>query len=370
VWKKDRSKGATVVLRDYWLDRGIEPEPEFERLKREVEHDIRREQVEATVGEEGNLEREPWAIGELSPEAPYRGTEFVPIDISRRGRTVTVTVAVRVAGDDDIYSVTVLDHGHPRRLQPDEYPFPIDSTDRAELLRTARERVPAQLPPVVVSPDGEELWLARESQRGLWMDYPPEYLTQQLERGYGTGPFRTVYDDGGGYGRTEPDYLLDLETKDLWHKIEEGHGRDEGHECPLKDWNGERGEDERDRLVTVEDTYYGEYPNKSCRYCEENIGEEHGYMGTVDTTIFMQVVAEALPSTIDESHIEDQIIQAFENSDRSTNADLSTLQADYEHGHWWITVDEYLDEDRSGRDMLTRRYSVVDTDRGFDFEEV
>jgi hypothetical protein len=49
-------------------------------------------------------------------------------------------------------------------------------------------------------------------------------------------------------------------------------------ECPLKDWDPEERVDARNRRVTVEDTFFGEHPHKSCRFCETEIGEEHGYL--------------------------------------------------------------------------------------------
>lgn len=69
-WKKDRNKGATQVLNDFWLDNGIDPAAEFKRLEEEVELDIRREVIEELSGEHGNLNDEPWKMHVLTQNEP------------------------------------------------------------------------------------------------------------------------------------------------------------------------------------------------------------------------------------------------------------------------------------------------------------
>jgi len=67
-----------------------------------------------------------------------------------------------------------------------------------------------------------------------------------------------------------------------------------------------------------------------------------------------------------------------ENPSTSTERKVRSAAADrfgrgkadpfFEHGHWWVKVYE---EDPDGyRDYVERIFSVVDTNRGFDFEEV
>lgn len=146
VWKKERDKGVEMVLRDFWLEQGIEPGPEFERLKQEVELDIARARVEELSGEQ--FDERPWGVHALTEERPY--------------------VASTIGG------------GRPP--QPD-----FVTPDGIELwIRTANTR------------------------RYFVTDFPPEWAQSELEREFGDDTeFVTVYDGGNteylaDSGGTEP----------------------------------------------------------------------------------------------------------------------------------------------------------------------
>ena len=83
--------------------------------------------------------------------------------------------------------------------------------------------------------------------------------------------------DGGGWQGRRDEYLLDLETLDVWARVADGsHGAET--QCP------------REGLVTAEDTECGENPGESCALCEVEIGEEHGILsvGEGSETVYMR----------------------------------------------------------------------------------
>ncbi len=121
----------------------------------------------------------------------------------------------------------------------------------------------------------------------LWMDSAPD----GYPRGW-DGDFRTTFTDGGGYQTADPEYLLDLKTLELWARVENGsHGADT--ECPNGDLrNGDRDES----VVMAEDTQCGEYPGEKCRYCDEDVGEEHGSLSSDGN----ETVYRLIPSEVEE----------------------------------------------------------------------
>lgn len=131
-----------------------------------------------------------------------------------------------------------------------------------------REVIGEELEPkpwVVGEPGGERY------RHGYWYDFAPEWVTTELEREYGWGAkFRTIVTSGGGYQQLEDD-------DGIWVLVREfNHGAE--RECPLRTWDEVKNEDSRDGVVVLENTYYGLHPGESCRFCEEKIGEEHGYI--------------------------------------------------------------------------------------------
>jgi hypothetical protein len=297
-----------VVLRDYWLDRGIEPEPEFERLKQEVEHDIRRETIEELTSEHGNFDKRPWGVHVLTD---------VPTFVSRG---------------------------------------PGDAGQHA--------------PPDYTTPDGIGLWIAdygihgsgKNSQRLFAIDAAPEWAQSELEAEFGDdAEFVTVYDDG------DTEYLADSGGKEpsVWQRVREFNMGE--RECPFRTWDPEAREDHqgrKPRTVTVTDTYYGEHPGELCRLCEERIGEEHGYLylgEEPNEVVYLRLVA-ALPlSEREDDNAEREITAAFVNFADARG--LEHTETFFEHEHWWTRAVD--------REETEHTFNVVDVgDGGIDFEEV
>lgn len=142
----------------------------------------------------------------------------------------------------------------------------------------------------VRTPDGRVLYPAGEPFRiGLWMTHPPEWLERDLERDHGWGgEYNTVYTDGGGFQNEMPAFLQDVKTKEVWERVYSGaHGAEV--ECPLADWDPERGEERQGGAVTLTDTYYGEHPGEFCMYCGEKIDDDHNalYVGEGGEYVYM-----------------------------------------------------------------------------------
>ena len=126
---------------------------------------------------------------------------------------------------------------------------------------------------------------------GLWMEHPPEYLQHELEEEHGFySEFRTVYTTGGGFYHPDDEYLLD-EDNEVWRRVHDGTYNPEV-ECPLEDWDELERRDARDRVVAREETWYGEDPNKGCRYCGEDIGSPHRsvYLGEGAELVYLKMV--------------------------------------------------------------------------------
>ncbi len=239
IWAKERDPIAWRVLADLVEEQvGHERrDEELENLLRSVNRGIERAQLEEVVREQGNLETKPWRVRMLSQEEPYQWA--------------------RAAG---------------ARLSPElENPFVIRVGDR------------------VIS-----TWPGREFNIWLWIDFAPEYLQRDLERASeDTGTFRTVYSTGGGYQTPQEEYLLDVKTQEVWRRVADGaHGAET--ECPFRSWDMLENTDQRDGIVRVEETWFGEHPNKECLYCDEKIGEPHGhvYVGEGSETVYEMLAGE------------------------------------------------------------------------------
>ncbi len=119
-----------------------------------------------------------------------------------------------------------------------------------------------------------------DHRRHLWMTFPPEYLEKELQREHGwDAEFMTIISEGGGYDQGAPALML-IPNKDgdeIWEHVS-GTNHSGETECPLKDWDEETRDDVRGRTVSIEDTYCGDHPGRNCRYCEEPLGNKHGYL--------------------------------------------------------------------------------------------
>ena len=104
----------------------------------------------------------------------------------------------------------------------------------------------------------------RATRRQWATDFPSDYYERELEREYPGCSFKTVYE--AGY---EPETLRD--SQGLWRPIRD-LGLSGEPDCP------HLGNDEGD-LVTLEQTYYGEHPGKSCALCEGDLGGGHWVIG-------------------------------------------------------------------------------------------
>jgi hypothetical protein len=301
MWRKERDPSVLMVLSDWLHEQGLDAPLIIEQLKLFDDQRIRRENMEEVAREQGNLEYEPWPIQPLSMEVPLEPRVDVIVDSLKQGpddfgqARLTVEVpAERPARIVDVMHRT--NRGDPSfppgsygRDPPwrwlIDYPFPIDE---AAVIRQAVAKAGNQQAPWVglegehFSPAGEpyETW--------LYMEYAPEYLQGELEREYGyDAEFITRYTDAGGFQSDADLAFVNEKTGTLYQLVRDGaHG---AVECPYKDWNPEEREDERNRRVTVEDTFYGEHPHESCRFCEAAIGEEHGYLGEGGEFVYMRV---------------------------------------------------------------------------------
>lgn len=234
IWAKERDPVAWRVLADAVEEQfGDERREEvLEELRRSVDRDIERSQLEEVVREQGNLETKPWRVRRLHQDEPYHSTA-----------------------------------GAPEQL---------------------------------VTPDNVLTWPGREFNVWLWMDFPPEYLQRDLERASeDTGTFRTIYTTGGGFQDREEEYLLDVKTQEVWRRVaDNAHGAET--ECPFTTWNI------RFRLpdlCRIEETWYGEHPNKKCRFCGERIGEPHRYIyvGEGSETVYEMLEGEEQREVDEES---------------------------------------------------------------------
>lgn len=110
------------------------------------------------------------------------------------------------------------------------------------------------------------LWAGSEA---LWLDFAPEWMAHdELEDEYPDARFLTIY---GG----QSPYPLLLIDGEVWELVRDGAHTPEVA-CPFIDDNDDGGE-----AVRLEHTYCGEYPGERCRFCESELGEDHGviYMG-------------------------------------------------------------------------------------------
>lgn len=197
---------------------------------------------------------------------------------------------------------------------------------------------------------------------------PVRHLLGKLVRLY----WVSVYDGG------DAEYLADSGGKDpsVWQRVREYSTGE--RECPYAQWDPAENEDREENIVTESDTWYGEHPGKWCRLCEGAIGEEHGYLylgEEPNEVVYLRLVATALPSTINEPNIEEQVRDAFETSDRSADADLDSVDTFYEHGQWWLRADFMTGGPDGEDDRVERTFSVVDVEiaggqYNFDFEKV
>lgn len=262
--------------------------------------DLRREQASWVVGEVGNLEEEPWTVVPLTTEDPMNPyvTDYATITVPNPEsgeRPLRATVTVR---PDAAYIGTVdLPNGHSfdlerARVVGARYGSPIPTlpewADEEEILQRGREMVEAtNVSSVWRSQDmGEGVRLSGGAYREhLWLDSAPEgFRPRRSHRGE---TFRTVYSDGGGFQDAPPEYLLDLETLDLWAKMSEGAHRAEV-DCPYTDT-------EDGDTVTLQHTRCGESPGEQCAMCEEDVGQPHGILsiGEGSETVYVRVPDEA-----------------------------------------------------------------------------
>lgn len=293
-WAKEKDPGVLRIFTDWLLEQGIEPEPVVEAFKELNAHRVLLMHMEEVLREQGNLETKPLRVQWLSYDEPSTRLVHVQVDDPNSGMQAVVAVELASPGrparvdshpgmvrfrtsSSETWHVwpdweTLRDHQGP--VPP--YPFAVDERQAVQraVLQAEHDDAPW------VGLEGELFYNTREPvEFGLWLDYPPEYLERQLERQVNRTDtrFRTLYTYGGGYQNELDIAFVDLKTNELWQRVHGGSYNPEV-ECPFKNWNDEEREDERDRVCTDHDTLYGEYPHEKCRFCEADLGEEHGYL--------------------------------------------------------------------------------------------
>jgi hypothetical protein len=285
AYAKDISdKSVVLVLSDWLLERGIEPQPVIERMKLLNEQRIRRDNMREVTREE--LEDEPLRIQALTldPDPIY-----TKVRLRHRGQSWRFEVVLnRGAGSHQVVDAEVKGveetlaqpwgNGWERFERQSGSVMTLEEEleglgfDTQEIIEDAEKKHQPW-----IGFDGEMLYPQGDSSNEwLWMGYPPEHMQRQLEKRYPDSDFITLYTDGGGFqSAADPAFVVD--DKQLYQLVyDSAHGAEV--ECPFMHWNHEHREDERDRVVTDDDTLWGEYPHKNCRFCEADIGEAHGYV--------------------------------------------------------------------------------------------
>lgn len=301
-WKRARDPKAADRLELFYRLVGLPAGEQFERLKVEVRRDVHKDVLEELTSEQGNFEREPWAVQVLRDTPPYQ---------PRRGESI---------------------------LPPDF-------------------RAPATLN------WGGELWVEEDVTRFPVMDYAPEWLQQRLERQYGSSAeFVTTYT----YSDEDDQYLRDPKTGAVYERVESNVLGE--RECPFATWDTEENTDAEVNVVKVTDTEFGEHPGQRCRYCEEEMHGEHGYLGpgydveNVYVRLKPRIATTDTPEARDE--VERQWLKAY-------GADWPRYELKFEQGGFrestW-TVYAYEDEsDVDGTPRAERFRAEDDGEGGIDF---
>ncbi len=221
------------------------------------------------------------------------------------------------------------------------------------------EVFPAELHPAVIDGetrrglDGQPFRFTSKypHRYGYVMDYAPEWLQRDLtsemeDMGIESPSFVTIWVDGDA-----PEGLVDVKDRHLYQRVYSG-GRAAEVECPNSDM--ESGNDS-DGIVSVESTYYGEYPNERCRFCEGKIGEEHGMLYIGEGAEYVYVKVPLLGAQVQNEESEEAIAELWE----STPLYQDEYELVFENGRWWVLTG-------------SMRYRVFDTELAdrFDFERV
>jgi len=125
-----------------------------------------------------------------------------------------------------------------------------------------------------------------------WLDHAPEWMEKELQKEHGWDrEFLTVY-NGGGF-TADPDYMIIgvvQDEEEIWQLVSSGV-RNPEVECPFKSWDPVEREDRKDPKVTMEDTFCGDSPGRRCRFCDTDLGEEHGviYEGEGSESVYMRL---------------------------------------------------------------------------------
>lgn len=213
-WKRWRAPELARLLKQVYAARGLDPAREFERLDREVNREVWKDQLEEITGEHGNFEREPWAVQVLK-DVPTYG---------------------------------------PRRGDP----LP----------------KPDYVVPRTTNWSGE-LWVDRETTRFPVLEYAPGYLQRDLEREYGRdAEFVTTFLDGA----TDADYFRDPKTGAVYQRVATDSWGERECPLQHVDRETGQWDDQLTRPVDLEDTELGARPGEACRLCDELVGAEHGFL--------------------------------------------------------------------------------------------
>jgi len=306
-------KYAHQLWRTLWEVKASIYNPWAERTKENKnpecdEDELEREKINWVLRlDHGTLEKEPWLVQALDMDPPYRSYRYVHFVVEPNGEfrevyggdygpelrlTVTIRDGSVAVIDDARYKHQHVQSGRGFDGKVFQYPFDVDEDaiiNRAKEIAALEEwryqPIPVALDIGVANPAVQDRYL--KGVHGYWAHYdgaPDQDFDHPWD-----AKVCTIVSGGGGYQEGEPGYLVDLSDFTVWKQVA-SYTHSGETECPVSDWDPEERID-GERSVSQADTKCGEYPGERCRYCEEKIGSEHGYLsiGEGAETVFVQM---------------------------------------------------------------------------------